>query len=197
MSAAVSRQGEHGPRPDVDHSLDELFGAMSVGVDTRVACTADRAWAVVSDISRIGEFSPECAEAWWVDSDAADQVGARFEGKNRVDGPQGVHEWIRLCEITVWEPPRLISWTVGNRFDGTPATEWSFAVEPAEGPGVVIRQRFRHRADGLSGLREAAQKTPENAAELIAKRSARLREGMSQTLARMRSLLESAPPAAS
>jgi uncharacterized protein YndB with AHSA1/START domain len=192
MSATVSRWGEHGPRPDVDHALDELFATMTFSAETTAECEIDQAWDVVSAIGRIGEFSPECAQAWWVDVHLANTVGARFEGKNRVDGPNGTHEWIRPCEITAWDPPRLISWTVGDRFDGTPATEWTFEVAPAA-TGVIIRQRFRHLPDGLSGLREAAQKAPENAAELVRNRSAKLSQAMAQTLSRMRAVLEGEP----
>jgi uncharacterized protein YndB with AHSA1/START domain len=193
MSATVSRWGEHGPRPEVDHALDDLFAAMTLVAETTAECSAGQAWDAVSAIGRIGEFSPECVQAWWVDGNQMSAAGARFEGRNRVEGPNGTHEWIRLCEITGWDPPRLISWTTGDRFDGTPATQWSFAIAPAAGSGVVIRQQFRHLAGGLSGLREAAQKAPDNAAELIRVRSARLAQGMAQTLSRLRALLEGGP----
>ena len=37
-------------------------------------------WALVSDVTRIGEFSPETFEARWIDGATGPVVGARFQG---------------------------------------------------------------------------------------------------------------------
>jgi hypothetical protein len=56
--------------------------------------------------------------------------------------------------------------------------------------GCAVTQTFRHRADGLSGLRAEADAHPDQAIEVIARRSAELRSGMLQTLERMRTVPE-------
>jgi len=184
----VDRWGEHGPRPEPNHALDPLFAAMTVAVERVVGCSVAGAWALVCDLERIGEFSPECIAAWWLPGYPAHAVGGRFEGRNRVAGdPAGAAadaDWIRPCEAVAYDPPREFAWVVGDRFDGTPATRWAFRVldHPA---GCRIQQEFRHVPDGLSGLRLRAQAHPEQAADLIAARQQDLRAAMAATLQRM------------
>lgn len=186
--------GTYGPRPEPDHSLDALFGAMNAERAIDVACAPSDAWALVSSVERIGEFSPECVEARWIDASADVGVGSRFEGRNRVEDPdEGVaFEWVRPCVVEQWEPPRLFAWAVGDRYDGTPSTRWSFELAPRDG-GVRIVQRFRHEPDGLSGLRGGAEQDPDNAPAYVADRLADLERGMDETLARMKQVLEGQP----
>src|SRR5919198_1335431 len=66
MTVRVDRWGEHGPRPEPNHALDPLFAAMTVAVEQVVGCSAADAWALVCAVERIGEFSLECVQAWWV-----------------------------------------------------------------------------------------------------------------------------------
>jgi len=185
----VSMWGIYGERPEPNHDLDEVFGAMRVEGHRSIACSAEAAWALVSDISRIGEFSPECVDAWWVDEACARTVGARFEGRNRVRTEQGDIEWVRPCDVVEWVPLETFSWTVGDRFDGTPATRWRYRIEPGDG-GIVLRETFAHVADGLSGIRGAAEANPDHAAVIVRSRSEDLEVGIDRTLAAMARILE-------
>jgi hypothetical protein len=189
MTTHLSRWGEHGPRPQpLDHNA-ELFGAMVLTESIDAACSPPAAWALVADIARIGEFSPECVGTRWLDGATGLAVGARFEGTNRVEYGEDEVVWIRLCTVTGLETGDRFSYTVGDRYDGTPACEWEFLVADRPG-GCAITQTFRHLADGLSGLRVEADSRPDEAAEVIARRSSDLRAGMRQTLERMRGVLE-------
>jgi len=128
-------------------------------------------------------------EAWWVPDRPARVAGGRFEGRNRVVEGDGVREWVRPCDVLVWDPGECFSWTVGDRYDGTPSSSWSFSLDPCES-GVIVRQAFRHAPDGLSGLRHWAEEDPVRAPELLAKRTSSLEIGMAATLARMKAVLE-------
>lgn len=66
MATHISLWGTYGPRPEPNHDLDELFGSMRAAAEIEVNCTPEQAWDLVASIERIGEFSPECVEAWWV-----------------------------------------------------------------------------------------------------------------------------------
>lgn len=193
MAYFVTRWGDSGARPEADHTLDDLFATVAAEVSLDVACTPEAAWDLVSDITRIGEFSPECVESWWLPGDRPGAVGSRFEGRNREEQDDDVVEWIRLCIVEAWVPGRTFAWLVGDRYDGTPATRWSFEVEP-RGSGVRLTQRFQHLPDGLSGLRGAAEDDPSAAADLVAERLTELRAGMLTTLGRMRVVLERPSP---
>jgi uncharacterized protein YndB with AHSA1/START domain len=190
VEVTVSRWGEYGPRPEPNHDLDSLFEGMTASVEVPVSATADAAWGLVSDIGRIGEFSPECVEAHWLPGQPARVVGGVFEGRNRVVDGDDAFEWIRPCSVGEWEPPTRFAWTVGDRFDGTPASSWAFTITPTQ-HGVLLRQEFAHVPDGLSGLRAGAEGSPDRAAEFVRDRLVELCRGMAETLARMRDLLES------
>ena len=181
--------GNYGPRPEPDHRLDELFGSMHACAQIEVQCASAAVWSLISDVTRIGEFSPECVEAWWVPDRPARAVGGRFEGRNRRIDADGAYEWVRPCDVVVWEPEREFSWTVGDRYDGTPSSRWSFSMRT--GPSAVtLRQDFWHVADGLSGLRHMAEASPVEASRIVSDRTVALEDGMKVTLHRMKTLLE-------
>lgn len=194
MATTVSGWGDSGDRPDPNHDLDPLFAGMTTWADRPVACSAEAAWALVSAIERIGEFSPECVEAHWLPGFPARAVGGRFEGRNRVTDGDDAFEWVRPCTVLAWQPQSEFSWSVGDRFDGTPASRWTFRIQPA-GAGVLLRQEFSHYPDGLSGIRVAADADPDRAPELVAARLDDLRTGMNATLERMAGVLEPSTPA--
>ena len=187
----VSRWGEHGPPPAARPENNDLFGSLELSVSLEMACSPEEAWQLVSDVTRIGEFSPECIDARWIDGAAGPAKGARFEGTNRVVSDAGDAEviWIRPCTVTTAEPPGRFAYTVGDRYDGSPATEWEVLIEPTE-MGCRITQRFHHLPGGLSGLRQQADSDPARAAQIVADRADGLRQGMTQTLAAMKDVLE-------
>jgi hypothetical protein len=166
---------------------------MTAAAEVEVSCSAGEAWDLVSNVERIGEFSPECVQAWWVADRPARAVGGRFEGRNRKVDADGIREWIRPCDVLVWQPGRQFSWAVGDRYDGTPASLWTISIKPGSS-GVVLSQEFRHVPDGLSGLRHWAEADPERAADEVAARTADLERGMATTLGRMKAALERDTP---
>ena len=65
--------------------LRPLEGEVSMHMDAPPA----EVWALVSDVTRIGEFSPETFEAKWTRGSTGPEVGAWFKGdvKRNVVGP--------------------------------------------------------------------------------------------------------------
>ena len=193
MQRTTSRWGDDGQRPEplVDNS--DLFARWVVSEAVEIDCDVSDAWALVTDVSRIGEFSPECVESRWLDG-LGPAVGNRFEGTNRVtgelDGEQHEFEWTRPCTITMCEPDRLFAYTVGDRYDGTAATDWEFELVAIGPSRCRVVQTFRHRPDGLSGIRHRADVDPGRAEEIVRARTDALRAGMRETLSRMKAALE-------
>jgi uncharacterized protein YndB with AHSA1/START domain len=106
-----------------------------VAVD--VAASPAQVWAVVSDPTRVGEWSHECRTATWCPGDTRAVVGARFRGNNK----QRAMRWSRTCTITELEPERLLVYRTNG---GVPpdSTEWRFGLEPVDG-GTRLTQSFR------------------------------------------------------
>jgi uncharacterized protein YndB with AHSA1/START domain len=95
-------------------------------------------WPVVSDVTRVGEWSHECRSAEWTTGDGRPAPGARFRGRNRA----GVLRWGRTCEIVAVEEPRLIAWRTVPTWLFPDSTEWCIELQPS-GRGTRIIQRFR------------------------------------------------------
>ena len=154
-------EAENGPRPTPDRRVSAVVPAMGVTVQIPMGCLPQVFWDVITSVERIGEFSPECVEAWWVEGYPAHAVGGRFEGRNRRPVEGGTYEWTRPCDVVAYDPPRHYAYTVGDRFDGTPATRWTFRITPSES-GCVVEQQFEHLPTGSAGydFRLSRQTTP-------------------------------------
>ena len=96
-------------------------------------------------------------------------------------------ESIRPCDVVPYDPARLFAYTVGDRFDATPATRWSYLITSAN-EGCLVRQEFAHLPDGLSGLRLRAEEL-DDAEVILAVRREKISAGMALTLERMRIVL--------
>jgi uncharacterized protein YndB with AHSA1/START domain len=95
-------------------------------------------WAVLADVTRVGEWSHECHGAQWLDGATTAVPGARFRGRNK----SGRVSWSRPCTIEACDRPReLVYRTKGVAFGD--ATQWRFVLEPAGDGGTVIRQSYR------------------------------------------------------
>jgi hypothetical protein len=184
VATVTSRVGESGPRPAPLAANDPLFADLTLTESVEVAAPAAAAYALFSDVTRIGELSPECVEARWV-------APGTFEGTNRVAFGDDAYVWVRPCTVVADEPGRRWAYVVGDRYDATPATRWDFAFDDLGGGRCRVTQTFTHLPDGLSGLRGQADADPASAAALVAARTAALREGMRATLAAARALLQS------
>ena len=107
----------------------------SVSVET--TATPAQVWALVSDVTRAGEWSHETQGGEWLDGADRPVPGARFRGRNR----QGRTRWSRVCEVLEADAPNRISWrTVPSRIYND-STRWTYELEPTEA-GCRITQRF-------------------------------------------------------
>ena len=87
-------------------------------------------WALVTDVTRTGEWSPENTGAVWLDGATGPAVGARFKGSNR----RGRTKWATTCQVTVADPGREFVFVTGRA--QKPETRWRFILQP-EGDGAT------------------------------------------------------------
>lgn len=76
---------------------------------------------LVSDVSRMGEWSPECTSCEWLDE--AGQVGSRFRGHNR----RGLARWSTTAQVLVADRPRTFTFATLHRDEV--ATRWTYRLE--------------------------------------------------------------------
>ena len=109
----------------------------SGSVDLVVPAEPEAVYAVVSDVTRIGERSPECHTADWLPGAPAGTVGAVFRGRNRAGWAA---RWSRRCEVVAAERGRAFAFrTVPERLDVSrrDSTTWGYDLEPVDGGTLV------------------------------------------------------------
>jgi hypothetical protein len=102
---------------------------------------AQRVWELVSDVTRIGTFSPETFEAEWLDGATGPAVGARFRGHVRRNGWGPIY-WT-TCTVLESEPGRVFSFGVGSA--DRPLNVWGYRLEE-KGEGVDVTESFALRS---------------------------------------------------
>ena len=132
-------------------------------------------YALLSDVTRTGEWSPQCHRCEWEDERRG--VGARFVGHNRTP----VREWETVSEVIADVPGEHFAWSVGPG-----RAEWGYRMRPADGGGTELTEYTRT----TEHLEEVfVERYGDRAEEEIAIRHAAAREGIPATLAAIREVL--------
>ncbi|MGB6181317.1 MAG: SRPBCC family protein [Rhodococcus sp. (in: high G+C Gram-positive bacteria)] len=132
-------------------------------------------WAVVSDLKRMGEWSPQCA-AMKVFGPV--RAGTRTVNVNR----RGRLVWATSAKVVRFEPERLLAFRiVENR------TVWSYYLEPTD-TGTRLTER-REAPGGTSKVSDALIKIALGGAT---KFEAELERGMNATLSKIKAAAEGA-----
>ncbi|GAB3765311.1 SRPBCC family protein [Microlunatus parietis] len=106
-------------------------------VEIMINARPDDVYALVADVTRMPEFSPEIIDCRWLDGATEPEVGARFVARNKVTrGPS----WTNQPVLTVVEPGRRLAWARTEKFAGT--VEWTFDFQP-EGDGTRVIESYR------------------------------------------------------
>jgi uncharacterized protein YndB with AHSA1/START domain len=96
-------------------------------------------WALVSDVTRIGEFSPETFEAEWLDGATGPAVGARFRGhvKRNEKGPI----YWSTCQVVTCEPEQEFTFDV--LINGDTINTWGYRLTSTPMGGTDVTEFFR------------------------------------------------------
>ncbi|MGQ0844237.1 MAG: SRPBCC family protein [Sporichthyaceae bacterium] len=110
----------------------------TVALDASIEVAAPRAvvWALISDVRRMGEWSPMCTGARAADG-FAPGPGVQFRGTNR----QGRHRWTTTCTIVAASEPDEIAWVVS--FGGFVVSQWGYRLADLPGGGTLVTETWR------------------------------------------------------
>jgi uncharacterized protein YndB with AHSA1/START domain len=158
--------------PLIGALLEPLRGEVSLHMDA----PPERVWSLVTDVSRIGEFSPETFEARWTRGATGPEVGAHFKGHVKRNGV-GPTYW-SLCRVTQCVPNEVFEFAVGS--DGVTVNNWGYRLEP-DGSGTRVTEYFRIEPHLVMRAYWAV---------LGPLRSRTNRKGMQTTLERMKAVVE-------
>jgi hypothetical protein len=149
-----------------------------IEVSTDVEAEPAVVWGLVSDVTRMGQWSPETTSCRWLGDADGPAAGARFKGSNR----KGFRRWTTTCTVTEAEPgvvfafdvnygPVAIShWRYDFRRDATSTTvveQWTDRrpawMKVAAVPTMGVLDRGEHNRRGmeatLAALKQAAERT--------------------------------------
>jgi uncharacterized protein YndB with AHSA1/START domain len=134
-------------------------------VTIHINAAPESVFALVSDVTRMGEWSPETKSCEWVDGATAPTVGAKFRGTNKM----GPFKWSTTPAITECQPGRLFAFDAGG-------TIWTYSFTPSNG-GTSVTESFRVEST-ISKL----YTLPPRRSQMI--------KGMQQTLERLKTAAE-------
>jgi uncharacterized protein YndB with AHSA1/START domain len=135
-------------------------------------------WRVVSDVTRMGEWSPECRKVVLLGGGPV-REGLRMVGVNR----RGVVVWPTLSTVVRLEPGRAVAWRTRES-----AATWTYELAAEDGG---TRLTGRRDLDGFSLLTRVAAPLIGGAAG----HDQELAVGIRTTLRRMKTAVEAAEPA--
>ncbi|MBN9097086.1 MAG: SRPBCC family protein [Pseudonocardia sp.] len=140
-----------------------------------IDATPERVWELVTDITKMGEWSPENTGGRWI-SGTGPAVGARFIGFN-------AHGWLRWptrCRVVECERPSRFAFTVAES-----AMTWGWRLEPDDA-GTRLTQWREHTSTPNIAVKALV------ASGILGKdRETLMVDGMHRTLARLKAHAES------
>jgi uncharacterized protein YndB with AHSA1/START domain len=153
---------------------------MHDSVTVHMAAPPEQVWELVSDVTKIGSYSPETFEAEWLEGATGPAVGAKFRGHVKRNG-KGPTYWT-TCTVLECVPGREFGFGVGP--SDKPLNVWRYQLEPSDG-GTDVTESFTLAKTAPLRLYWAL---------LGWARGRTNREGMRTTLERMRDQVERAAP---
>jgi uncharacterized protein YndB with AHSA1/START domain len=145
--------------------------AETVSVTRDVAAPPQVVWELVSDVTRMGEWSPETTGARWRGGADGPAVGARFSGSNRI----GWRRWSTPCTVTAADPGRRFAFDVG--VGPVAVATWAYDIEPTDAGCRVTETWVDRRAPVVATLTGLVVG--------VADRAEHNRAGMATTLERL------------
>ena len=104
--------------------------------EAHVVASPEKVFQLVSDVTRMGEWSPECRRCEWLDGITAPALGARFKGHNR----RGWFKWTTTSTVTEFEAERVFAFEVvplGRRVQ----TRWRYELQLINS-GTLLSESF-------------------------------------------------------
>src|SRR5579875_3599496 len=152
--------------------MDDLRSSESVVV----ACPPGTLYEMVSDVTRMGEWSPICRQCWW-DEGQGPKEGAWFTGRNQT--PE--RTWGTRSQVVAARPGQEFAFMVnGGR------VRWGYTFEPVDG-GTRLTESWEFLPAGLEAFRE---RYGDEAEAQVADRREAAHSGIPATLAAIKRAAE-------
>jgi hypothetical protein len=153
------------------------MGNRTYSDSTTIAAPTDVLYDMVSDVTRMGEWSPICTNCWWDDGETP-RVGAWFTGQNVLPD----RTWETRSEVVVADPAREFAFNVGGSL-----VRWGYTFTPVAG-GTTVTESWEFLPDGIALFHK---RFGSDAEIEIDKRTKAAHDGIPVTLAALKRIAES------
>lgn len=162
------------------------FDEMAATGTIDIAAPPDRVYELIANVTRVGEFSPECIKAEWTGDLKEPKVGERFDGTNKI----GDFEWTTTSEVIAADPGSKFAFQVdGGAGDGH-AAQWTYDLSAVDG-GTRVTESFKI-GPSMGGYRRFGKnKTDDEKAAMAASRVEQLTAAIATTLSNLKAAAES------
>ncbi len=123
------------------HGEPQMKRGTTGRAEVHVEAPPGTVYDLVSDVTRMGEWSPECVQAEWLNGATGPFVGAKFRGRNR----RGLWRWSTKPRVVAAERGREFSFVAPNPF-GRDATRWTYRLQSAS-MGTDVTETFEMLRD--------------------------------------------------
>jgi uncharacterized protein YndB with AHSA1/START domain len=147
-------------------------------VSLPIAAPAERLYDLITDVTQMGRWSPECTGGRWLGGAAGAVAGARFRGSNK----HGVMRWWTHCTVTKADRPSAFEFTVAES-----GMRWGYRFEsdPADDASTVVTE-YRDHARKAPAIIQAVVRS----GVIGRAREEMLVDGMRQSLERLKAAAE-------
>ena len=97
-----------------------------ISVTREINAPVEKVWAMVTDLPRMGEWSPENQGGEWVKGSTGPAVGASFKGRNK----NGKRSWSTIAIVNAFDAPKKFSF--GLTLLGKNWGDWVYEIESTE-----------------------------------------------------------------
>ena len=111
--------------------MAETTGSTSIEINA----SPQEVYALLTDLTRISEVSPECYKAEWEGGATGPEVGAAFRGYNEA----GPNKWDAGCVVVTADPGK--EWAFKVPADDGRDTLWSYQMEASDS-GCTVTESF-------------------------------------------------------
>jgi Polyketide cyclase / dehydrase and lipid transport len=142
----------------------------------------DELYDMVSDVNRMGQWSPICKACWWDDGDGP-SVGAWFTGRNESPERTGDtrSQWETRSEVTVADRGREFTFVVGGSW-----IQWSYTFTDTP-RGTRVAESWAFLPEGIARFHD---RFGDDAEAQIAQRIEAAHRGIPETLAAIKRVAE-------
>jgi polyketide cyclase/dehydrase/lipid transport protein len=141
-----------------------------------VASSPEALYDMVSDITKMGEWSPVCTSCWWDDGDGP-RIGAWFTGRNEL--PE--RTWETRSEVVAADRGREFAFVVGGAW-----VRWGYTFTAVDS-GTQVTESWEFLPAGITRFHD---RFGDKAEAQIADRTEAAHQGIPVTLAAIKKVAE-------